>query len=50
MKNANTLPTDSYTEMLTEETSTQFMVKPFHIIFTAMLLVAWAWLGTVIIS
>jgi hypothetical protein len=50
MKNTDTLPANSYTEMLTEETSTQFMVKPFHIIFTAMLLVAWAWLGTVIIG
>jgi len=50
MKTTDTLQTDSYTEMLTEESSTQFMVKPFHIICTAMLLVVWAWLGTVIIG
>jgi len=50
MKNANTLPADSYTESLPEDSSTQFIVKPIYIIFTAALLVAWAWLGTVIIS
>jgi hypothetical protein len=49
MKNTDTLQTDQYTEMLPEDSSSQFMVKPVHIIFTAMLLVAWAWLGTVII-
>jgi len=50
MKNTNILQPDQYTEILPEETSTQFVVKPFHIVFTAMLLVAWAWLGTVIIG
>lgn len=50
MKNTELLPNDPYTEMLQEETSTQFMVRPIHIIFTAALLVAWAWLGTVIIG
>jgi hypothetical protein len=50
MKDTNTLPTNPYTEMLQEDLSSTFVVKPFHIIFTAMLLVAWAWLGTIIIN
>lgn len=50
MKNANVSLTDQYSDILPEESSTQFVVKPFHIIGTALLLVAWAWLGTVIIS
>lgn len=50
MKNENVNLSDQYTDILPEESSTQFIVKPFHIICTAMLLVAWAWLGTVIIS
>lgn len=51
MKHTNTiLSTDQYTDLLTEDTSTQFMVRPFHIVVTAMLLVAWAWLGTIIIG
>lgn len=50
MKNTNALLSDQQTEILPEESSGQFMVKPIHIIFTAVLLVAWAWLGTVIIG
>jgi hypothetical protein len=50
MKNTDVILTDSYTDILPEESSTQFIVKPFHIIGTALLLLAWAWLGTVIIS
>jgi hypothetical protein len=50
MKNTNLLPTDPYADILPEESSSQFMVRPIHIIFTAALLVAWAWLGTVIIG
>ncbi len=50
MKNTNIILTDQYSEILPEESSTQFVVKPFHIIGTALLLLAWAWLGTVIIS
>ncbi len=50
MKNTNVSVTDQYSDILPEESSTQFVVKPFHIIGTALLLVAWAWLGTVIIS
>jgi hypothetical protein len=50
MKNTDMLPTDQYLDIFSEETSTQFIVRPYHIIGTAMLLVAWAWLGTVIIS
>jgi hypothetical protein len=50
MKNANIQLANQYTEILPEESSTQFEVKPFHIIFSAILLVAWAWLGTVIIG
>ncbi len=50
MKNTDLNSTDSYTDILPEESTTQFIVKPIHIIFTAALLVAWAWLGTVIIG
>jgi hypothetical protein len=50
MKNTNTLLNEQYTDILQEETSTQFIVRPIHIIGTAMLLVAWAWLGTIIIG
>jgi hypothetical protein len=50
MQNTNLLPTEQYTELIPEETSTRFTVRPFHIVFTAMLLVAWAWLGTVILG
>jgi len=50
MKDTNILHTDQYSEIMSEETATQFVVRPFHIVFTAMLLVAWAWLGTVIIG
>jgi len=50
MKNSNVILTDQYSDLLPEESSTQFIVRPFHIICTAMLLVAWAWLGTVIIG
>jgi hypothetical protein len=50
MKNTNVTLTDQYSDILPEESSTQFVVKPFHIVGTALLLVAWAWLGTIIIS
>ena len=50
MKNTNEILTEEFTEIYSEEASNQFIVKPFHIIGTAVLLVAWAWLGTVIIS
>ncbi|MDO9255533.1 MAG: hypothetical protein Q7U54_08480 [Bacteroidales bacterium] len=50
MKNTDVILTDQYSDILPEESSTQFVVKPFHIIGTAVLLLAWAWLGTVIIS
>jgi len=50
MKNTDAILPDQYLDILPEESSTQFVVKPFHIIGTALLLVAWAWLGTVIIS
>jgi hypothetical protein len=50
MKNTNVILTEQYSDYLPEESSTQFVVKPFHIIGTALLLLAWAWLGTVIIS
>ncbi|MFN8133776.1 MAG: hypothetical protein U0Z17_00560 [Bacteroidales bacterium] len=50
MKNTDILYTEHYSEILSEETSTQFMVRPYHIIGTAVLLVAWAWLGTIIIG
>jgi hypothetical protein len=50
MKNTSLLQTDQYTEIVPEESSTQFVVRPFHIVFTAMLLCAWVWLGTVIIG
>jgi hypothetical protein len=41
MKNTDILLTDQYSEIYSEE---------YHIIGTAALLVAWAWLGTVIIG
>lgn len=50
MKNTDILYTEQYSEILTEETATQFIVRPYHIIGTAVLLVAWAWLGTIIIG
>jgi len=50
MKNTNALLNEQYTDILEEETSTQFNVRPIHIVGTAMLLVAWAWLGTIIIG
>ena len=50
MKNTIVTLTDSYTDILPEESSTEFVVRPIHIIGTAVLLAAWAWLGTVIIS
>ena len=50
MKNTNVTLIDSYTDILPEKSSTEFVVRPIHIIGTALLLVAWAWLGTVIIS
>lgn len=50
MKNTNVTLTDQYSDILPEESSTQFIVRPFHIIGTAVLLLAWAWLGTVIIG
>ncbi len=50
MKNTNVTLTDQYSDILPEESSTQFIVRPFHIVGTAVLLVAWAWLGTIIIS
>jgi hypothetical protein len=50
MKNTSVVLTNQYSDILPEESSTQFIVRPFHIIGTAVLLVAWAWLGTVIIS
>jgi len=50
MKNTNVTLTDQYSDILPEESSSQFIIKPFHIVGTALLLVAWAWLGTIIIS
>lgn len=50
MKNTDVTLIDSYTEILPEESSTHFVVKPIHIIGTAVLLLAWAWFGTIIIS
>ncbi len=50
MKNANSILTDQYSDILPEETSSEFIIRPFHLIGTAVLLVAWAWLGTIIIS
>jgi hypothetical protein len=50
MKNTNVTLTDQYSDILPEESSTQFVVRPFHIVGTALLLVAWVWLGTIIIS
>jgi hypothetical protein len=50
MKDRNILLADQYTDIFSEETSTQFIVRPYHIIGTAVLLVAWAWLGTVILG
>jgi hypothetical protein len=50
MKNTDIVLTDQYAELYSEESSTQFIVRPYHIIGTAALLVAWAWLGTVIIG
>ncbi len=50
MKNTNSLPSDHYAEILPEESTNHFIVRPIHIIFTAILLVAWAWLGTVMIG
>jgi hypothetical protein len=50
MKNTDILLTDQYSEIYPEESSTQFIVRPYHILGTAALLVAWAWLGTVIIG
>jgi hypothetical protein len=50
MKNTDILLTDQYSEIYSEESSAQFIVRPYHIIGTAALLVAWAWLGTVIIG
>ncbi len=50
MKDTHALLSDQYSEILSEESSTQFVVRPYHIIGTAALLAAWAWLGTVIIG
>ena len=50
MKNTNTLPNEHYTDIYNEEQSTQFIVRPLHLIGTAMLLVAWAYLGTILIG
>jgi hypothetical protein len=50
MKNTGPHLNNTYTDILTEESSTHFTVRPIHIIFTAMLLVAWAWLGTIILG
>ncbi|MFA5972498.1 MAG: hypothetical protein WC780_09125 [Lentimicrobiaceae bacterium] len=49
MKNTDLYATEQYNEILSEKSSTQFIVRPYHIIGTAILLVAWAWLGTIII-
>ncbi len=50
MKNTNVFLAEEYTDIFSEESSTQLIIRPFHIICTAMLLVGWAWLGTVIIG
>ena len=50
MKNTDMILTDQYSEIYSEESLVQFTVRPYHIIGTAVLLVAWAWLGTVIIG
>lgn len=50
MKNAEILPNDQFSEMQSLETSTQFVIRPLHIVFTFMLLAAWVWLGTAILG
>ena len=50
MKDSNVILADSYSDILPEESSSQFVIRPFHIIGTALLLLAWAWLGTLIIN
>jgi len=50
MKNTDMLPTEQYLDIYSEESSTQLIVTPFLIVCSAMLLVAWAWLGTIIIG
>lgn len=50
MKNTDLLHTETYSEYFSEESSNQFIVRPYHIITTAILLAAWAWLGTVLIG
>jgi hypothetical protein len=50
MKDSNVILADSYSDILPEESSSQFVIRPFHIIGTAVLLLAWAWLGTLIIN
>jgi|APDOM4702015191_1054821.scaffolds.fasta_scaffold333703_1 hypothetical protein len=50
MKNANAISTEQYSDFLSEESSTQMIVRPFHIITTAVLLVAWVLLGTVLLG
>ena len=50
MKNQNMLSTLEFTDTLPEETTAQLMVKPFFVFCTAILLVAWVWLGAVIIG
>ena len=49
MKNTHTLESNLDTNLLPEETTTQLNVRPLHIIGTAMLLLDWACLGTVLI-
>jgi hypothetical protein len=49
MENSKPLTPEQYADIMPEAT-TQFIVRPIHIIITAMLLVAWAVLGTVLIA
>ncbi len=50
MKATYLLPNDPCTEMLTEETSSQFRVTSFHIVCSFMLLLGWVWVGSLLLG
>ena len=46
MNNPNDFFTDKCADLSTENSSTQFAVKTNLIIYVAVLVIAWAWVGT----
>jgi len=50
MENLEQTKNDTYTNNMPEESSNPFVLRLVYVVFTAMLLVAWIWFGTEIIS